>query len=106
MEWYRIPNIECFIFVLSSIVIVDFSKFYNVYTDKYVYFQASQEYAFAYELIEENKTGVTFNPENKESIKNAIHEITANFHFYKKNVDQFDFNKKDLEQLNSYLRLW
>ena len=95
---------SCDIFILPSLsepwgLVVEEALYYGLPT------MVSDRVGSYPELIEENKTGVTFNPENKESIKNAIHEITANFHFYKKNVDQFDFNKKDLEQLNSYLRL-
>ena len=57
------------------------------------------------ELVTDHNTGVTFDPLNKESLKNAIYMLINNFDYYKNNVDNFDFVKKDSIQLNAYISL-
>lgn len=55
------------------------------------------------ELLEDYNTGVRFNPNDERDIQNAIEKMISNFDFFAQNVKQFDIEKRDLHQINSYL---
>ena len=57
------------------------------------------------ELVSEYETGLVFDPLDEESIKEAIKKMCEDYNFHKNNVDSFDFDKKDKDQLNTYLNL-
>lgn len=57
------------------------------------------------ELVTEYQTGLTFDPFDEESIKQSIREMCKNYDFFKNNVESFDFDEKDRNQLHTYLNL-
>lgn len=57
------------------------------------------------ELLIEPKTGATFNPVSDKSFNYAINDVIQNFAKYKKNVEDFDINAKDIIQIKAYIDL-
>ena len=57
------------------------------------------------DMVENPKTGLVFELDNRDSFNNALKEIENNYSFYKENVDRFDFDKRDKCQVNAYLQL-
>lgn len=57
------------------------------------------------ELLIEPETGCIFDPQNEQSLFEAIQNIEKNYHSYYKNVKDFDINEKDSYQINSYIKL-
>ncbi len=51
------------------------------------------------------KTGISFNPHSKESLKKSIMKVIENYNYYKANAIEFDIDNKDREQIQSYLNL-
>lgn len=57
------------------------------------------------ELVNEFKTGVTFDPMNPTDLEEAVLEMCNNFEVYKNNIEKFKFDEKDLHQINTYLEV-
>lgn len=57
------------------------------------------------ELVTEPQTGIVYKLSDNMALSNAITMIEERFDFYKTNVISFDFEKKDIEQVNVYLGL-
>ena len=58
------------------------------------------------ELIKEEKTGISFDPYNKDSLIKAIKHISEPDRFFlmKKNIAEIDFSKRDEIQIMAYVR--
>lgn len=54
------------------------------------------------DLLIAPNTGLTFDPVNVAGLSRAVREICTNYGVYKKNVDQFNINAKDLLQVKVY----
>jgi len=57
------------------------------------------------EMVIKPKTGVVFDLKDANSLQKAIENIEGNYHYYKKNVELFDFDRRDKEQITSYLNI-
>lgn len=57
------------------------------------------------ELLVEPNTGVTFDPQSKESFENALEDVVLNYQKYLINVINFDLKKKDERQVQIYTDL-
>ncbi|WP_038335978.1 MULTISPECIES: glycosyltransferase family 4 protein [Empedobacter] len=57
------------------------------------------------EMLIETNGGVTFNPTDKKSLKEAIQNIDQNFLVYKDNIENFDMKRKDEEQVLAHVNL-
>lgn len=57
------------------------------------------------ELLEQPNTGCIFDPESEESLNAAIEKIEADYLYYYSNVLNFEIDKKDEWQVQSYLQL-
>ena len=57
------------------------------------------------EMVIKPNTGLSFSPYDQASLINAISKIESNYDFYKNNCQSFDFEKRDLRQIESYLKI-
>jgi len=57
------------------------------------------------EMVKNPNTGVIFSPTDEKSLLAAIDDIETNFDVYKLNCINFDFEERDNEQINAYLKL-
>lgn len=57
------------------------------------------------EMVIEPQTGTVFSLSDSRGLSKAIAIMEKNYDLYKSNVISFDFDKKDSEQINSYLSL-
>ncbi len=57
------------------------------------------------ELLNENKTGVSFDPTSLPSLSAAVEEISQRYDYYSENARNFDMDAKDDCQLQAYLKL-
>jgi len=57
------------------------------------------------EMVIKPKTGIVFSTSDQNSLIEAITAIEANIDYYKRNCISFDFEKRDAEQINSYIKL-
>ncbi len=58
-----------------------------------------------FDMVLKPETGLIFDPYSAKSLEQAIDEIENKYAFFKKNCSDFDFDKRDNEQLKSYLNL-
>lgn len=54
------------------------------------------------ELLVTPNTGTFFNPEDTESMREAIRTVIENYNLYKDNADHFDLDGKDRQQVQAY----
>lgn len=92
------------IFILPSIVepwglVVEEALFYECVL------LLSENVGCKNEMLSEPNTGASFDPVNKASLMNAINIILSNYNIYLTNVKNVDFNKRDIEQVNTYINL-
>lgn len=66
---------------------------------------ASENVGCVVPLIEEPRNGITFNPKSFKSLKRAIQDIEDNINLYVSNVEQFSIEKRDLNQLEAYIKV-
>lgn len=57
------------------------------------------------EMVKQPKTGCVFSPTDKNSLLEAIEKIEANIDLYRHNCQKFDFQKRDMEQIEAYLKI-
>lgn len=57
------------------------------------------------ELVEEPQTGIVFKNNDTKDLDKAILQMEKNYSFYKKNVDNFSFEKRDVLQVKAYTSL-
>jgi glycosyltransferase involved in cell wall biosynthesis len=57
------------------------------------------------ELVVMPNTGLTFSPFSQSSLFEAINQIESSYNFYKNNCCRFDFDKRDLRQIEAYLKI-
>jgi len=57
------------------------------------------------EMVIKPKTGVVFDLNAANGLQEAIENIEVNYNYYKRNVQLFDFDRRDKEQITSYLDL-
>ena len=55
------------------------------------------------EMVIKPKTGIIFDLKAANGLQEAIKNIEVNYHYYKKNAELFDFDRRDKEQITSYL---
>jgi len=95
---------EADVFVLSS-----YSEAWGLVVEEALYYNCalllSQNVGCLSELLLDPETGISFNPHNKESLKNSISKLVENYDYYKANAVKFDIDSKDREQVQSYLNL-
>lgn len=57
------------------------------------------------DMVEIPQTGIIFTHDEIPSLQSGIQTIEQNYSVYKKNVNDFDFNKRDENQINAYTQL-
>lgn len=57
------------------------------------------------EMVKNPNTGVIFSPTDENSLLAAIDDIETNYNKYKSNCLNFNFEERDNDQINSYLKL-
>lgn len=57
------------------------------------------------EMVIKPDTGLSFSPYDQASLIDAIYKIESNYDFYKNNCQSFDFEKRDLRQIEAYLKI-
>lgn len=57
------------------------------------------------ELVAEPQTGIIYKLSDNMALSKSITLMEKHFYFYKKNVVAYDFDKKDVTQVNAYLSL-
>jgi len=57
------------------------------------------------EMVLKAKTGIVFSPINKDSLIDATGKIENNIHFYKNNCNAFDFEERDIKQIDAYIKI-
>ncbi len=57
------------------------------------------------EIVIKPNTGLLFSPYNQASLVEAIDKVESNYDLYKSNCLKYDFEKRDLIQLESYLQI-
>ena len=62
----------------------------------------SERVGSSQELLIEPGTGMAFNPTNIASLQLAIDDVTTNYAKYKQNVETYDLDKKDFNQILAY----
>jgi glycosyltransferase involved in cell wall biosynthesis len=58
------------------------------------------------ELLEEPRTGEVFDPYSENNFLEALHKIEKKYFFYEKNVNTFNLESKDCDQVNAYLDIF
>lgn len=95
---------EADVFILPS-----YSEAWGLVVEEALYYNCalllSQDVGCLSELLLDPKTGISFNPHSKESLKNSIMKLVENYEYYKANAIEFDIDNKDREQVQSYLNL-
>jgi glycosyltransferase involved in cell wall biosynthesis len=57
------------------------------------------------EIVIKPKTGIVFELNSTDGLQKAIEKIETNYNYYKTNVQLFDFDCRDKEQINSYMNI-
>lgn len=106
-----VPNEEIYnlylnhdIFVLPSL-----SEPWGLVVEEAIYFglpvAVSDAVGCQEEMVIKPNTGLSFSPYNQASLIDAISKIESNYDFYKNNCQHFDFKKRDLKQIEAYLKI-
>ncbi|MGK4792949.1 glycosyltransferase [Elizabethkingia anophelis] len=92
------------VFILPS-----YSEAWGLVVEEALYYNCalllSEDVGSLSELLLDPKTGISFNPHSKESLKKSIMKVIENYNYYKANAIEFDIDNKDREQIQSYLNL-
>ena len=92
------------VFVLPSI-----SEPWGLVVEEAIYFGlpvlVSEAVGCQHEMVVQPNTGIIFSPNNEESLIDAISKLEASIDGYRKNCMEFDFEKRDKEQVNAYLEI-
>lgn len=106
-----VPNDEIYnhylkhdIFVLPSL-----SEVWGLVVEEAIYFGlpviVSDAVGCQEEMVIKPNTGLSFSPHNQTSLIDAISKIESNYDFYENNCQSFDFEKRDLRQIEAYLKI-
>ncbi len=57
------------------------------------------------DMVEIPQTGIIFKHDEMSSLQSAIVNMEQNYAFYAKNAADFDFNKRDENQIKAYMQL-
>jgi glycosyltransferase involved in cell wall biosynthesis len=99
-KWYLNHDI----FVLPSLI-----EPWGLVVEEAVYFGlpviVSEAVGCQEEMVLKPNTGLSFSPYNQTSLIEAINQIEANYDIYKNNCCHFDFDKRDMRQIEAYLKI-
>lgn len=91
------------VFILPSI-----SEPWGLVVEEAIYFGlpviVSDQVGCAFELVGDKKNGIIFDFSSRESLRGAIMKMASNYLSYKNREIEVYINKKDIEQVNSYLK--
>jgi glycosyltransferase involved in cell wall biosynthesis len=92
------------VFVLPSI-----SETWGLVVEEAVYYGlpvlVSDAVGCQTEMVLKPNTGIVFSPVNENDLLHAIEKLDNNFDTYKQNCLNFNFEKRDSEQINAYLKI-
>jgi len=92
------------VFILPSL-----SEPWGLVVEEAVYFNLpvliSEAVGCQDEMVFRPNTGVSFSPNDENSLISAIDKIEDDFSFYKDNCQSFNFEQRDLRQVESYLKI-
>lgn len=95
--------VEHDIFILPSL-----SEAWGLVVEEAIYFGlpvlVSSNVGCYEEMVEKCNTGIVFNLQELDSLKNSINLIENNYEYYHLNCLNYDFNKRDKLQVESYLK--
>jgi glycosyltransferase involved in cell wall biosynthesis len=57
------------------------------------------------EMVIKPNTGLSFSPYSESSLIEAISKIESDYDYFKNNCFSFDFEKRDLRQIEAYLKI-
>lgn len=106
-----VPNEEiCNLYLNHDIfVLPSLSEPWGLVVEEAIYFglpvAVSDAVGCQEEMVIKPNTGLSFSPYDKVSLIEAITKIEINYDFYKNNCQQFDFEKRDLKQIEAYLKI-
>jgi glycosyltransferase involved in cell wall biosynthesis len=91
------------------LILPSFSETWGLVVEEAIYFGlpviVSNKVGCGLDLVEQFTTGVIFKHDCEESLNNAINNMIKNYNKYKFNCVNFDFCKKDSDQINCYINL-
>jgi len=64
---------------------------------------ASEYVGASIDLVQEQDTGVLFDPHSEQSLMEAILKLAQNYSHYEENTQKFDFTKRDQRQVQAYV---
>lgn len=92
------------IFVIPSL-----SEPWGLVVEEAIYFGlpvlVSEAVGCQQEMVIKPNTGLSFLSNNQTSLVEAISKIESNYDYYKNNCLSFDFEKRDLRQVDAYLKI-
>lgn len=92
------------VFILPS-----FSEPWGLVVEEAIYFGlpvlVSNAVGCQEEMVIQPNTGCIFSPTDENSLIEAIEKIETNINLYRQNCQTFDFNKRDKEQIDAYLKI-
>lgn len=92
------------IFILPSV-----SETWGLVVEEAVYFGlpvlVSDAVGCQEEMVLKPQTGLVFSPFDQENLIEALSKIENNLEFYRKNCHSFDFNQRDNDQVEAYLKI-
>lgn len=103
-----VPNADLYRLYREHQVLVlpSFSEAWGLVVEEALYcgcvLMLSDRVGCSEDLLTSPNTGVTFNPVSEAALSNAVKDIRMNYEVYKKNVNQFNINAKDLRQVRVY----
>ena len=106
-----IPNDEIFKQYVSHDVFIlpSFSEPWGLVVEEAIYYGLpvliSEAVGCQAEMVLKPKTGLVFSPHNEDSLIHAILDIEKDIHTYRTNCTSFDFELRDSEQVEAYLKL-
>lgn len=107
----HISNNEMMNFYLSHDVLIlpSLSETWGLVIEEAIYFGipvlVSEAVGCLEEMVLKPNTGIVFSPHNENDLLHAMEKLENNFDTYKQNCLNFNFEDRDSEQINAYLKI-